>query len=682
MKSFTYTAVICLVTLFFGTVVCPATAAGPNWMATNIGTFSGVEDLDLTGTFPYAVNFGNGDGSWPVSPDVTFRGENYVSVGAGTNGANLSPVNMSGFSDHRGWGTKPVYAVGGTFNDTLATVIHDIRYVNSSVPAGDPRGFTLDVTPGQVYKLQLLVSLNDFSDRGMGFAFGGRTVVDNFLPWELQSPHVVGGAVTNGVVLTYEFMATQNTFQVDGWRRLIGGHILNEAIFNALTLEHLTDSVSKAIPLTSINDLNLKRSDKVVYAVNVGDNQDLNIRGVTFHGDRTNPEEGFYGNDMIIRSSNPGNLTGGEKVGVGWDQKISDEPEVWVYHPRTDNAALNSLLESVRYTGNNSAGYAGVEMSMAVTPGNLYQLDLFFHEFPWNSPSHRVFDVLLDGNMIVEGFYPQMVARSDGSDGSCAMLTLEYTAVSDVMNVVLGYNNNPAFSANDRNPLLSGLLLRDITNPVPEPTIQAIPLKGVGDLLLNRGKIIYAVNVSRDVDVEVDGVTFHKEGHYGSNAVINSNNIASVGDAGTGDDNLNSLLESLRWSDNRNDGIEIRLAVEVGRQYELDLLFHDFPNYTVGARIFDIFVDDLFGDPLMQGFDILAAAGHPDNTNAMLTISYTAFTDEMLVWLRHGAADNPSLSGLLLRDVTSETPEPATWGMLLLGGAAVTVFTRRKHKNR
>jgi len=193
-----------------------------------VAKFEGPGDLDLEGDFAYAINV-TSEGS----PDTrTVAGLDFTRdplvAGATINFQN--PANN--------WGTKPEY--GPTADDgALEEIMWDIKW--SASP--NPVGISLDVDPGQAYKLQLLFSENFFSQPGsrtFDIFFEGLRAVEGLDILDVSGPR--SGSPTAGAVFSYEFIAPDSVLNID----LVPGGTAPDQnpIINALTLE----SVQLVIP--------------------------------------------------------------------------------------------------------------------------------------------------------------------------------------------------------------------------------------------------------------------------------------------------------------------------------------------------------------------------------------------------------------------------------------------------
>ena len=188
------------------------------------------------------------------------------------------------------------------------------------------------------------------------------------------------------------------------------------------------------------------------------------------------------------------------------------------------------------------------------------------------------------------------------------------------------------------------------------------------------GTFPYAINV-RGPATTVQGVNFTTDTASGvtvstNNEILNWQSPAYG--ATTNDDNLELIMQSIRWSSNPTT-VNVDLAnLTVGNRYKLQLLFHE-PNN--GGRGFDVFAE---GTQIYDDFSIGGTAGHTSNANGVvMTYEYVA-GDATLNVILNGAATgfgdkNPVLQGVTLENLGAAPTATATinWG----DGSSNTVVT-------
>ena len=184
---------------------------------TTTGTFNAASQLDFSGTFDYAVNMGGAGGQ--VIGSAAFTTESVAGVQVGAENS----IN--------GWVAGADF--GPTSDDAnLSSAMGSIRW-NETNGLQDGLSLDLDVTTGEMYKLQLLF-MEGCCDRAFDVAFEGVRTVDNF------NPNSLGASLANnrGAVITHTFTAGDPLFSImiDGFTS--NGVDKNPAI-NAFTLEHL-----------------------------------------------------------------------------------------------------------------------------------------------------------------------------------------------------------------------------------------------------------------------------------------------------------------------------------------------------------------------------------------------------------------------------------------------------------
>ena len=203
---------------------------------TTANRFTGPDDgqgLDLTGTFTYAVSFGNGRPGGQVR-DALFTADDVEGL----------IVSSSNVADN--W--NPNVNLGDSPDATvLATVLNNIRWSNagSATPA-----VTLtfgNLTVGARYKLQLLFGEYLWA-RGFNVLIDDRLAVREFAPYQWQGGLTGPGGATprdNGAVVTHEFVASSTELKVvlDGRGVTDPTMADHNSIVNGGTLELVQDAI-------------------------------------------------------------------------------------------------------------------------------------------------------------------------------------------------------------------------------------------------------------------------------------------------------------------------------------------------------------------------------------------------------------------------------------------------------
>ena len=192
----------------------------------NIAQFTGPEDpnLDLIGNFDYAVNFSANDPVRTVK-GLAFKPDTQVIAGA----SFLGPQNVTP------WQTKPEFGVTTDANE-LEEIMHDIRW---AVSPGEKLQATLAVTPGILYKVQVLFSANNGGEnRRWDIRINGQNAVDEITSFG----HSTGASysINRATVWSYEFTPTATPITVE-MGQLFGTNDGGDRnpIWQALTLERV-----------------------------------------------------------------------------------------------------------------------------------------------------------------------------------------------------------------------------------------------------------------------------------------------------------------------------------------------------------------------------------------------------------------------------------------------------------
>ncbi len=182
-------------------------------------------DLDLEGDFVYAINFSADD------PPRTVRGVTFLPDTQAIAGATLvGPQQVTPWQIRPELGDDPD-------DDELEEILHDIRWANNG--GGERLRATLEVTPGEEYKLQILFSGNTPENRRWDIRVAGQEAVD-----EVTSLGVSPGesyAVNRATVYTCQIAAGSTPLVVE-MGDLFGAHDGGDRnpIWQALTLERVT----------------------------------------------------------------------------------------------------------------------------------------------------------------------------------------------------------------------------------------------------------------------------------------------------------------------------------------------------------------------------------------------------------------------------------------------------------
>jgi hypothetical protein len=135
----------------------------------------------------------------------------------------------------------------------------------------------------------------------------------------------------------------------------------------------------------------------------------------------------------------------------------------------------DDLLEVIMQSIHWSAAPASPSVALAnLTPGKRYKLQLLFYENCCN----RGFDILVEDKLIADEFAPYVIHGGIGNVARGAVVTYEFTAQDNTLNILLrgATVTTPAF--NDHNAILNALTLEDLGTAPVLPKITAINLQG------------------------------------------------------------------------------------------------------------------------------------------------------------------------------------------------------------
>ena len=393
---------------------------------------------------------------------------------------------------------------------------------------------------------------------------GGQLVVDEYSPQRDQGG--VNEAGRPGGAINYDFIAGgagELTVTLDGSTALFPD---TNPILNALTLE--------ADPGSS-------RPEQV----------DLSTAATTFTFTGADPGEGldFSGNFLYaIDIRGPGGVTIGDAhftddssvpgVRVSAVNEILAWGEPIDFGSSAGDDALESLMASIRWSPHPSP----LLVTMDVTPGVEYRLQLMFHE----QCCSRGFDVLVDGQRIVDEYSPQ---RDQGglNGGGRPGAAIDYDFVARSSTVTVSLEGADAAFA-DTNPILNALTLEADPGSTKPPEVDLVA--GVSTSLFTGadpgegldfvGSFLYAVDVGGPGGQRIGRLAFTADSTTTGVALQAQNVIASWGDplnfgASVDDDALESIMQSIRWSASPAPVIVSMGGLLSGVRYKLQLLFHE-----------------------------------------------------------------------------------------------------------
>ncbi len=194
----------------------------------DVSVFHGPDDLDLTGSFLYAVNVSpNSAESFTVN-GVEFKADTTV-----------AGVSILANQAKDNWNSRPYFGDSADAQN-LADVLWDVRFHGS-------RDVNIDaaVSTGQEYKLQLFFVENYWQDAGsrtFDIVVEGETAVDEF---DIMSHSFTENDHTGGVVFTYTFVAGDDNLDIDLLRGTTG--VDRIPIISGFTLETVPAPASLAM---------------------------------------------------------------------------------------------------------------------------------------------------------------------------------------------------------------------------------------------------------------------------------------------------------------------------------------------------------------------------------------------------------------------------------------------------
>lgn len=380
----------------------------------------------------------------------------------------------------------------------------------------------------------------------------------------------------------------------------------------------------------------------------------LSTRVDVFTGADSGEGLDFSGNFLYaVNARGPGGFDIGDASFTDDTGIIESENEILSWFPSnftvdtTDDTNLNTLMESIRWTATNSSGLEDVKVNLTgLTPGKVYKLQLLFAD-PQNA---RHWAVSIDGDKVATNGY--FAAYTGTSAATGAVLVQEFVATKSTLNIVL---DGTGLIGGDINPIIQGLTLED-EGPLLNLTSTQI-VNSAADLDFS-GTFVYAVNAFGAAAGPVGDANFTDDNIPG--VKINAPNMIGDGSWGfpdlgatSDDDNLETVLRSIRWSN--NDSPEKPLSVDFtdlipGQTYKLQLLFDDLGT----TRGFDV---SLNGVRIVNNFSLAPSA--PSTAAVAVILNFTAEADGSAHVGLEGFATNftdknPILNGFTLEQTAGD----------------------------
>lgn len=219
---------------------------------------------------------------------------------------------------------------------------------------------------------------------------------------------------------------------------------------NLGSVRSLTDTTDIKTPL-DVTDTNF-------LAVSVNDSNNETVRGLLFQSDGQGNEPGnAVGAGPTIQISSPNRAANWTS---GGNQQITGP----------DAAAMNGVITDIRWAGSGSL----TTTLSNLTPGEEYRVQMIAYEGIGGVNRERVWDIIFDVGgadiLAVDDFDSGGVL--DPMQRSGAIWEHMFTATDSTL--VIGFPHASASGVEDDNPILSGIILSQIAQPIPEPSSVAV----------------------------------------------------------------------------------------------------------------------------------------------------------------------------------------------------------------
>jgi hypothetical protein len=133
------------------------------------------------------------------------------------------------------------------------------------------------------------------------------------------------------------------------------------------------------------------------------------------------------------------------------------------YGATTNDDNLEIVMQSIRWS---AAPSEVVVTANGLIPGHQYKVQMLFGD----NGSGRNFDVVLEGNLLVNNFTPGLFQTPPGGANGGAVITETFIATDTQLNIRLTPSNvfPPTGTVGDNNPILQAFTVEDLT-VIPEP---------------------------------------------------------------------------------------------------------------------------------------------------------------------------------------------------------------------
>jgi len=184
------------------------------------------------------------------------------------------------------------------------------------------------------------------------------------------------------------------------------------------------------------------------------------------------PGEGLDLSGTFVQSFNVG--TPGAAPGPVGDAAFTDDLQAGIvitsvneipnwhapdYGSTPNDDSLEFVMQSIRWTP--APGTTNVDIS-GLTAGKAYKLQLLFVE---QCCANRGFDVEVEGILRADEFNPSIAHGGAGNTSRGAVVVVGFVATDDTLNIVLNGNGVTTAAFTDRNSIISGVTLEEMTLP-------------------------------------------------------------------------------------------------------------------------------------------------------------------------------------------------------------------------
>ena len=177
--------------------------------------------------------------------------------------------------------------------------------------------------------------------------------------------------------------------------------------------------------------------------------------------DGTFPYAMNFGTNGTVGQARDANFTSDSAPGISWS--APNQIPNWhnpTYGDTPNDDVIEQVMQSIRW----NTGPVTVNLANLV-PGQTYKLQLLFAE---QCCANRGFDIRVEGLLVVNDLLPALIQGGPGNTSQGVVVTYQFTAPDNVLNIQLTSDLTTDPAITDHNPILNGLTLESLTLAPPD----------------------------------------------------------------------------------------------------------------------------------------------------------------------------------------------------------------------